>query len=128
MMVTLTPKIRALAALGLSMLRKIYQPLWRAVNQWIAADGMRMSAAMSFYGILSLAPLLVLLLWAAAAVGEGVRAVRLDDPDALAAAVDQLLTRKPHLAARRPAGDIGQGNRGSAPAPFSLLGLLKERT
>lgn len=52
----------------------------------------------------------------------------LDDPDALAAAVDQLLTRKPHLAARRPAGDIGQGNRGSAPAPFSLLGLLKERT
>ncbi|MEC5213646.1 membrane protein [Polaromonas sp. CG_9.5] len=61
MMVTLSPKLRALAALGLSMLRKIYQPLWRAVNQWIAADGMRMSAAMSFYGILSLAPLLVLL-------------------------------------------------------------------
>ncbi|WP_442799644.1 YihY/virulence factor BrkB family protein [Polaromonas sp. CG_9.5] len=60
-MVTLSPKLRALAALGLSMLRKIYQPLWRAVNQWIAADGMRMSAAMSFYGILSLAPLLVLL-------------------------------------------------------------------
>ena len=29
--------------------------------QWIDADGMRMSAAMSFYGILSLAPLLVLL-------------------------------------------------------------------
>ena len=43
------------------MLRKIYRPLWRAVNQWTAADGMRMSAAMSFYGILSLAPLLVLL-------------------------------------------------------------------
>ena len=52
----------------------------------------------------------------------------LDDPDALAAAVDQLLTRKPHLAARRPAGDIGQGNRGSAPAPFSLLDVLKQRT
>lgn len=61
MMVTLIPRLQALAALGLSMLRKIYQPLWRAVNQWIAADGMRMSAAMSFYGILSLAPLLVLL-------------------------------------------------------------------
>ena len=43
------------------MLRKLYRPLWRAVNQWTAADGMRMSAAMSFYGILSLAPLLVLL-------------------------------------------------------------------
>ena len=33
----------------------------RAVVQWIDADGMRMSAAMSFYGVLSLAPLLVLL-------------------------------------------------------------------
>lgn len=39
----------------------LYRPLWRAVGQWIDADGLRMSAAMSFYGILSLAPLLVLL-------------------------------------------------------------------
>ena len=61
MMATSTPPQRTWAALGLSMLQKIYRPLWRAVNQWIAADGMRMSAAMSFYGILSLAPLLVLL-------------------------------------------------------------------
>ena len=51
----------------------------------------------------------------------------LDDPDALAAAVDELLVRKPHLAARRPSGDIGQGNRGPVSEPFSLLGLLKER-
>jgi membrane protein len=42
-------------------LRRFYRPLWRAVQQWIDADGLRMSAAMSFYGILSLAPLLVLL-------------------------------------------------------------------
>ena len=41
--------------------RRIYPPLWRAVQQWIDADGLRMSAAMSFYGILSLAPLLVLM-------------------------------------------------------------------
>ena len=41
--------------------RPIYRPIWRAVTQWIDADGLRMSAAMSFYGILSLAPLLVLL-------------------------------------------------------------------
>ncbi len=41
--------------------QRIYRPIWRAVNQWIDADGMRMSAAMSFYGVLSLAPLLVLL-------------------------------------------------------------------
>ncbi|MBW8720826.1 MAG: YihY/virulence factor BrkB family protein, partial [Polaromonas sp.] len=40
---------------------KILRPLWRAVDHWIDAGGMRMSAAMSFYGILSLAPLLVLL-------------------------------------------------------------------
>ena len=33
----------------------------RPVNLWLDADGLRMSAAMSFYGILSLAPLLVLL-------------------------------------------------------------------
>ena len=59
MMATPAPQPQALAALGLSTLQKIYRPLWRAVNQWIAADGMRMSAAMSFYGILSLAPLLV---------------------------------------------------------------------
>lgn len=42
-------------------LQRIYRPIWRAVNQWIDADGLRMSAAMSFYGVLSLAPLLVLL-------------------------------------------------------------------
>jgi membrane protein len=41
--------------------QRVYRPIWHAVNQWIDADGMRMSAAMSFYGILSLAPLLVLL-------------------------------------------------------------------
>ena len=33
----------------------------------------------------------------------------LDDPDALAAAVDELVSRKPHLASRRPIGEIGQG-------------------
>ena len=37
------------------------QPLYQAVQLWSDAGGMRMSAAMSFYGILSLAPLLVLL-------------------------------------------------------------------
>jgi hypothetical protein len=52
----------------------------------------------------------------------------LDDPEALAAAIDDLLDRRPHLASRKPVGDIGQGQRGSAPQPFSLLGLLKERT
>ncbi|MCV7191877.1 hypothetical protein H7I02_03565 [Mycolicibacterium brumae] len=49
----------------------------------------------------------------------------LDDPDALVAAVDELLAAKPHLASRRPVGDAGQGNRGGSGEPFSLLGKLK---
>lgn len=52
----------------------------------------------------------------------------LEDPEALAAAVDELLDRKPHLASRRPAGDIGQGQRGSASGSFSLLDMLKQHT
>jgi hypothetical protein len=52
----------------------------------------------------------------------------LEDPDALAAALGDLLDRKPHLASRKPVGDVGQGNRGASSEPFSLLGLLKERT
>ncbi|MBP7302401.1 MAG: YihY/virulence factor BrkB family protein [Brachymonas sp.] len=36
-------------------------PLLRAVRLWLDADGLRMSAAMSFYGMLSLAPLLLLI-------------------------------------------------------------------
>ena len=42
-------------------------PTWwpvRAVQLWLGADGLRMSAAMSFYGMLSLAPLLLLLVGA----------------------------------------------------------------
>ncbi|MDI1274869.1 YihY/virulence factor BrkB family protein [Polaromonas sp.] len=39
----------------------LLRPARRAVDLWLNADGLRMSAAMSFYGILSLAPLLVLL-------------------------------------------------------------------
>jgi membrane protein len=45
----------------LKLARRIFFPLWRAIQQWLEADGLRMSAAMSFYGILSLAPLLVLM-------------------------------------------------------------------
>ena len=52
---------KTLLARGFTVIKHIYRPLWRAVKQWNDADGMRMSAAMSFYGILSLAPLLVLL-------------------------------------------------------------------
>ncbi len=61
MMADSSSRVATLQEAALSLLRKIYQPLWRALNQWMQADGLRMSAAMSFYGILSLAPLLVLL-------------------------------------------------------------------
>lgn len=59
------PHVQALPALTFfsfqRILRSLYRPLWQAIDHWIDAGGMRMSAAMSFYGILSLAPLLVLL-------------------------------------------------------------------
>ena len=46
------------------------------------------------------------------------------DGDALTAAVDTLLERKPHLASRTPQGDVGQGASGGA-AGFNLAGLLR---
>jgi len=46
----------------------------------------------------------------------------------MTAAIDDLLERKPHSAPCRPTGDIGQGQRGGSSEPFSLLGMLKERT
>ena len=61
MKVSVAQRIKGLPAIVLSTLRQVVRPLWRAVGQWVEADGLRMSAAMSFYGILSLAPLLVLL-------------------------------------------------------------------
>lgn len=41
--------------------RTVAGPLWKAAVLWNQAEGLRMSAAMSFYGMLSLAPLLVLI-------------------------------------------------------------------
>jgi len=48
----------------------------------------------------------------------------LSDADALTAAVDALLAVKPHLASRKPVGDIGQGASGVADT-FSLAGALR---
>jgi hypothetical protein len=48
----------------------------------------------------------------------------LTDPAALVAAVEQLLVTKPHLANRKPTGDIGQGASGVTDT-FSLSGLLR---
>ena len=51
----------------------------------------------------------------------------LDDPDALAAAVDDLLARKPHLASRRPTGEFGQGASPPAASSVSPAALLRQR-
>lgn len=48
----------------------------------------------------------------------------LDDPAALTAAIDDLLTRKPHLASRRVVGDVGQGVSTTAQS-VNLAGILR---
>lgn len=50
----------------------------------------------------------------------------LEDPEALQKAVDELLAAKPHLAARKFNGDIGQGQTGSSNT-VDLAGLLRAR-
>lgn len=52
-------------------------------------------------------------------------AAHLDDEDALNAALDDLLTRKPHLAPRRPRGDVGQGVSSASTATVNLAEILR---
>ncbi len=48
----------------------------------------------------------------------------LDDTDAHTAAIDDLLARKPHLATRKPTGDVGQGATLTGDG-LDLAGLLR---
>lgn len=50
----------------------------------------------------------------------------LEDVDILDSAIDQLLSRKPHLASRRPTGDIGQGATATADT-VDLARILRAR-
>lgn len=50
----------------------------------------------------------------------------LDDETALSAALDALVERKPHLASRKPRGDVGQGQSGSTDT-VDLAGILRAR-
>lgn len=59
----------------------------------------------------------------------------IENPDALTAAVDDLLAKKPHLAARRPVGDIGArrnqvggyGEPRRTPAATSFVGRPRDQ-
>lgn len=51
----------------------------------------------------------------------------LDDEEALEAAVDDLLQRKPHLASRRPRGDVGQGQSSDSTGSVDLAAMLRSR-
>ena len=49
------------------------------------------------------------------------------DPEQVDAAVDELLATKPHLASRRPTGDVGQGATPVSGGSVDLAGLLRSR-
>lgn len=51
----------------------------------------------------------------------------LDDHDALTAAVEELVARKPHLALRKPRGDVGAGALSSDGSSVDLAGILRSR-
>ena len=53
-------------------------------------------------------------------------AAALDDPTRLDAALDDLLSRKPHLASRRPHGSVGQGATASD-SGVDLAAILRGR-
>lgn len=44
-----------------------------------------------------------------------------DNEEALTEAIDDLLERKPHLASRRPRGDVGQGVTGQEPTDLAAI-------
>ncbi len=48
------------------------------------------------------------------------------DAEAIEVAVTELLARKPHLASRKPRGDVGQGMAGST-SSVDLAGMLRSR-
>lgn len=52
---------------------------------------------------------------------------QLEDADALTATIDALLERKPHLAARKPRGNVGQGETSVGSPVVDLGSLLRMR-
>lgn len=54
------------------------------------------------------------------------KADHLDSAESLSSAIDELLSRKPHLANRRPFGDIGQGQRSNG-GTVDLAAILRQQ-
>jgi len=50
----------------------------------------------------------------------------LHDDEALNGAIEDLITKRPHYATRKPTGSVGQGITGKQEQPFSLLDRLKQ--
>jgi hypothetical protein len=50
----------------------------------------------------------------------------LEDSEKLTAAINELIAARPHYAARKMTGTVGQGVKGDTSAPFSLLDRLKQ--
>lgn len=53
------------------------------------------------------------------------RPENVDDPDTLTAAIDALLEDRPHMRARKTAGDVGQGVRGEPATPVDFSALFR---
>ena len=79
-------------------LRFTWRVIWRAVEVFIGSQALTHSAAVAFYTVLSLAPILVLLLWVSSALGPDVQRNLVDQLSALigfqgASVVDTVVER-----------------------------------
>lgn len=53
----------------MSWLRRVFRTIWRAIQSFVEDQALTHSAAVAFYTVLSLAPILVLLLWVSSGLG-----------------------------------------------------------
>jgi membrane protein len=103
-------------------------PLWHAALLWSDAGGMRMSAAMSFYGILSLAPLLIVLVallgwWLERGALEGALVRQIGD---LVGAQAAALIAQALASAKQPAQGITASALGFGVLLFGATGVFGE--
>ena len=95
---------------------KPFQPLMDAVQLWLQADGLRMSAAMSFYGMLSLAPLLLAVV--------GLLGCWLDRSDVASTLIGQVQGLVGERAAQVIQGALSSAKSSGEGSLASILGLV----